>query len=59
MQGESDVNGETKEHRERRIEELWKTLDTSGKGELDFNGFRKGLKKIDHRMETSNIYTNL
>jgi solute carrier family 25 phosphate transporter 23/24/25/41 len=40
---------ESQEHRERRIAELWKTLDVSGRGELDFNGLRKGLRKIDHR----------
>jgi solute carrier family 25 (mitochondrial phosphate transporter), member 23/24/25/41 len=40
---------ESQEHREKRIAQLWSNLDVSGRGELDFNGLRKGLKKIDHR----------
>ena len=40
---------ETKKDREERISKLWKNLDTANKGELDFNGLRKGLRKIDHR----------
>jgi len=44
-----EIDGETHEHRERRIEELWRTLDTSGRGEIDFSGLRKGLRKMDHR----------
>lgn len=47
------MDGETEEHREARIAELWKTLDTGGKGEIDFNGLRKGLRKMDHREPTS------
>jgi len=49
MEEEEPIDGESWEHRERRIAELWKTLDASGRGELDFNGLRKGLKKMDHR----------
>jgi solute carrier family 25 phosphate transporter 23/24/25/41 len=40
---------ESQEHREKRIAQLWKTLDVAGRGELDCNGLRKGLRKIDHR----------
>ena len=52
MPGDGKMDGtdeESQEHRERRIADLWKTLDVSGRGELDFNGLRKGLRKIDHR----------
>jgi hypothetical protein len=44
---------ESQEHREKRIAQLWSTLDIAGRGELDFNGLRKGLKKIDHRRNSS------
>ncbi len=33
-----------------RVEKLWQTLDTRKEGYLDFNGLRKGLKRMDHRM---------
>lgn len=36
--------------RDARVEELWQTLDTLKEGQLDLNGLKKGLKKIDHRM---------
>ncbi len=36
--------------RDARVEELWQTLDTRKEGQLDLNGLKKGLKKIDHRM---------
>jgi len=32
-----------------RVEKLWQTLDTRKEGQLDFNGLKKGLKKMDHR----------
>ena len=32
-----------------RVEELWQTLDTRKEGHLDFNGLKKGLRKMDHR----------
>jgi solute carrier family 25 phosphate transporter 23/24/25/41 len=35
--------------RDARVEKLWKQLDTQGKGELDLQDLRRGLKKIDHR----------
>jgi solute carrier family 25 (mitochondrial phosphate transporter), member 23/24/25/41 len=47
------MNGETYENRDKRIEELWRTLDTSGRGEIDINGLRKGLKKIDHPLKNA------
>jgi solute carrier family 25 (mitochondrial phosphate transporter), member 23/24/25/41 len=38
--------------REDRIEHLWRKLDPKGKGELDFNGLKKGLIRIDHRKQS-------
>ena len=44
---------ETIEHRDKRIKELWKNLDTSGEGHLDISGLKKGLKKIDHPLKNA------
>jgi hypothetical protein len=38
--------------RDERIEHLWKKLDPQNKGELDFNGLKKGLIRIDHRKQS-------
>lgn len=40
---------ESQNERDARIEKLWKQLDYQGKGELDWKGLQRGLKKIDHR----------
>lgn len=40
---------ESRDEREKRIKTLWENLDTRKEGDLDFKGFQKGLKKIDHR----------
>lgn len=40
---------ESQNERDARVEELWKKLDYQGKGELDWKGLQRGLKKIDHR----------
>ena len=44
---------ETYEHRDKRIAELWRTLDVSGQGEIDISGLKKGLKKIDHPLKNA------
>lgn len=41
--------GESENERERRVAKLWETLDAREDGNLDLNGLKKGLKKIDHR----------
>lgn len=51
-----DGNEGTRE-RDERIERLWSSLDTRGEGQIDFKGFKKGLKKIDHRMLLSSTTT--
>lgn len=43
---------ESQNSRDARIEALWKQLDPHSKGELDLNGLRKGLKRIDHRKQS-------
>lgn len=40
---------ESQNHRDKRVEELWKKLDPQGKGELGIKGLQKGLQRIDHR----------
>lgn len=40
---------ESQNSRDARIEQLWQKLDPQKKGELDINGLRKGLSRIDHR----------
>jgi solute carrier family 25 phosphate transporter 23/24/25/41 len=40
---------ESQNSRDARIEHLWRKLDPQNKGELDFNGLKNGLTKIDHR----------
>lgn len=40
---------ENQNSRDARIEKLWKKLDPQNKGELDLNGLKKGLTRIDHR----------
>jgi hypothetical protein len=42
---------ESPDARDLRIEHLWKKLDPQNKGELDFNGLKKGLIRIDHRKQ--------
>ncbi len=44
---------ESQNSRDARIEHLWRKLDPQNKGELDFNGLKKGLTKIDHRKYSS------
>jgi solute carrier family 25 (mitochondrial phosphate transporter), member 23/24/25/41 len=44
---------ETIEHRDSRIRELWKKLDPGDQGQIDINGLRKGLKKIDHPLKNA------
>jgi len=40
---------ESQNSRDARIEVLWRKLDPQKKGELDLNGLKKGLNRIDHR----------
>jgi len=42
---------ESQTSRDARIEALWEKLDPHGKGEIDVNGLRRGLKKIDHPLK--------
>ncbi|KAI8955275.1 mitochondrial carrier domain-containing protein [Xylaria longipes] len=42
---------ESQNERDARIEKLWKQLDYQGKGELDWKGLQRGLKKIDHPLK--------
>lgn len=45
---EHDI-GESQNQRDARVEELWSNLDPERTGELNLQGLKKGLRKIDHR----------
>lgn len=47
------MSGETRQHREERIKQLWLKLDTRSQGEVDFNGLKKGLAKLDHPLKNA------
>ena len=40
---------ESQDERDRRVEKLWEILDSRREGQIDFKGFKKGLKQMDHR----------
>lgn len=40
---------ESRNERDQRVVKIWEALDTRREGQIDFNGLKKGLKKIDHR----------
>ncbi|KAL2255914.1 hypothetical protein VTK26DRAFT_2486 [Humicola hyalothermophila] len=44
---------EPQTQRDKRIEELWRKLDSAGHGELDFKGLQKGLRRIDHPLKNA------
>jgi hypothetical protein len=46
-----EVN-ESQNSKDERTLQLWKKLDPQNKGELDFNGLKKGLIRIDHRKQS-------
>lgn len=46
-----DREDTTSPAQDTRIRSLWKSLDTQGRGQLDLEGLKKGLMKIDHREE--------
>ena len=43
------MDGEDQSAQDARVEKLWKVLDTGKEGQLNLNGLKKGLKKMDHR----------
>ncbi len=43
------MEGEDQAAQHARVEKLWKDLDTGNEGQLDFNGLKKGLGKLNHR----------
>ncbi|CAG8973242.1 hypothetical protein HYALB_00000001 [Hymenoscyphus albidus] len=44
---------ESQNSRDLRIEKLWSNLDPQKKGELDLNGLKKGLRRIDHPLKNA------
>ncbi|KAI0181831.1 mitochondrial carrier [Hypoxylon sp. FL1284] len=44
---------ESQNQRDARVEELWRRLDYQGKGELDWKGLQKGLRRIDHPLKNA------
>jgi solute carrier family 25 (mitochondrial phosphate transporter), member 23/24/25/41 len=43
------MESESQDEREARLQKLWKKLDTRDEGQIDLNGLKKGLRKMDHR----------
>jgi solute carrier family 25 phosphate transporter 23/24/25/41 len=43
------MDGESTNAQDARIEKLFSALDIEGKGHLDIESLRAGLKRIDHR----------
>ncbi|KAK1142708.1 hypothetical protein N8T08_007339 [Aspergillus melleus] len=44
---------ESKDERDLRVAKLWERLGVPRDGRLDFNGLKKGLKKIDHPLKNA------
>ncbi|KAI2617427.1 mitochondrial carrier [Hypoxylon sp. NC1633] len=44
---------ESQNQRDARVEQLWMKLDYQRKGELDWKGLQKGLRRIDHPMKNA------
>ncbi|KAI1343774.1 mitochondrial carrier [Xylariaceae sp. FL0016] len=44
---------ESQNQRDARVEQLWKKLDYQTKGELDWKGLQRGLKRIDHPLKNA------
>lgn len=40
---------EPESSQDARVDSLWTSLDTKGRGYLDLAGLKQGLKKLDHR----------
>lgn len=53
------MDGESEKDRDTRIEKLWSTLDVRKEGQIDINGLKRGLKKMDHRLLTSQPYPEI
>lgn len=47
------MNEESYEHRNKRIQDLWRNLDTREEGQLDLGALKKGLRKIDHPLKNA------
>ena len=43
------MDGEDQATQGARVQKLWKVLDTRNEGQLNLNGLKKGLSKMDHR----------
>ncbi len=46
------MESEDQKAQDARVEKLWKILDTKSEGQLNLNGLKEGLGKIDHRSHT-------
>ena len=41
---------------DKRVDELWATLDTRKQGQLDLAALKKGLWKLDHRRLVQSVH---
>ncbi|KAI5923809.1 calcium dependent mitochondrial carrier protein [Camillea tinctor] len=44
---------ESQNERDARVEQLWRKLDYQNRGELDWKGLQKGLRRIDHPLKNA------
>ncbi|KAI1495274.1 calcium dependent mitochondrial carrier protein [Biscogniauxia mediterranea] len=44
---------ESQNQRDARVEQLWRKLDYQNRGELDWKGLQKGLRRIDHPLKNA------
>ncbi|BCS20041.1 calcium-binding mitochondrial carrier protein [Aspergillus puulaauensis] len=47
------ANDESKDECDQRVTRLWKRLGAEKKDHLDYNGLKKGLRKIDHPLKNA------
>lgn len=51
------MEGELQKEQDARVEKLWRTLDTGKEGQLDREGLKKGLRRINHREAALSLYS--
>ncbi|KAL4951837.1 mitochondrial carrier domain-containing protein [Aspergillus filifer] len=47
------AGGESKDERDQRVAKLWSRLGAEKRDRLDYNGLKKGLRKIDHPLKNA------
>jgi solute carrier family 25 phosphate transporter 23/24/25/41 len=47
------AGGESQDERDQRVARLWTRLGAKERDHLDYNGLKKGLRKIDHPLKNA------